>query len=60
MMEWPGVDMQNVSGDVFRAEIPSGATKVIFNVGNDGGKTGDLDLQGAGKLYDNGWSDYNP
>lgn len=60
MMEWPGVDMQNVSGDIFRAEIPSGATKVIFNVGNDGGKTGDLDLQGAGKLYDNGWSDYNP
>ena len=60
MMAWPGTAMENVSGDVFRIEIPEGATHVIFTVGNDSGKTTDLDVPGPGKIYDNGWSDYNP
>ena len=60
MMTWPGQAMENVSGDVFRAEIPEGATKVIFTIGNDGGKTGDLDIPGAGQIYDgSGWSEYS-
>ncbi|MEE3333070.1 MAG: starch-binding protein [Ruminococcus sp.] len=59
MMSWPGSAMENVSGDIFRAKIPDGATKVIFTIGNDGGKTADLDIPGPGKIFDNGnWSDY--
>ena len=58
MMSWPGVDMTSEGNNVYSVSIPSGATKVIFTKGDDSGKTADLDLQ-AGKIYDNGWSDYN-
>ena len=58
MMSWPGNEMQSEGGNVYSATIPDGATMVIFTKGDDSGKTADLDLQ-AGKIYDNGWSDYN-
>ena len=58
MMSWPGNDMTDEGNGVYSASIPDGATKVIFTKGDDSGKTPDLDLQ-AGKIYDNGWSDYN-
>lgn len=58
MMSWPGNDMTDEGNGIYSASIPSGATKVIFTKGDDSGKTPDLDLQ-AGKIYDNGWSDYN-
>lgn len=59
MMSWPGNDMTSEGGNVYSAEIPAGATKVIFTKGDDSGKTADLDLQ-AGQIYDNGsWSSYS-
>ncbi len=57
MTTWPGVAMESVGNGVFRAQIPSDATMVIFNNGGD--QTGDIPLQGFNKIYDNGsWSDY--
>ena len=59
MMSWPGNDMKSEGGNVYSADIPSGANHVIFTKGDDSGKTPDLDLQ-AGQIYDNGvWSNYN-
>ena len=45
-------------GNVYSAEVPDGATNIIFN-NNDNNQTGDLTIQ-SGKLYENGsWSDFN-
>ncbi len=56
---WPGIEMSNVSGDVYTAEIPSDADYIIFNNGS-GTQTDDLTLVGFDKIYDNGnWSDYD-
>lgn len=58
MMTWPGVEMTKVSGDVYSAEIPDGATNIIFN--NNTAQTDDLTLQGSGMIYKNGsWSAYD-
>lgn len=58
MMTWPGVQMTKVSGNVYSAEIPDGATYVIFN--NNAAQTDDLTLQGSGMIYKNGsWSAYD-
>ena len=59
MVAWPGESMESVGNNVYRCKIPASATKVIFNNNNQGQQTGDLDLQGLGKIYDNGWSTYN-
>ncbi len=57
MTTWPGVAMESVGNNVFRAQVPSDATMVIFNNGGD--QTDDIALQGFNKIYDNGsWSDY--
>ena len=56
LMSWPGNPMQSIGGNVFKAEIPSGATMVIFNNGSD--KTGDLTIEGENKIFDNGWTNY--
>ena len=59
MTTWPGIEMSNVSGDVYTAEIPSDADYIIFNNGS-GTQTDDLTLVGFDKIYDNGnWSDYD-
>ena len=59
MATWPGIEMSNVSGDVYTAEIPSDADYIIFNNGS-GTQTDDLTLVGFDKIYDNGnWSDYD-
>lgn len=58
MMTWPGVQMTKVNGNVYSAEIPDGATSIIFS-NNGNNQTADLTIN-AGKLYENGsWSDYN-
>ena len=57
MTGWPGVHMESVGNNVYRAEIPSDATMVIFN-NNQGAQTDDIRLEGLGKIYDNGWSNY--
>ncbi|MBR1483024.1 MAG: starch-binding protein [Ruminococcus sp.] len=56
---WPGRSMENIGNGVFRIEIPSGMNKIIFS-NNGNNKTGDLDLPGAGQIYNNGnWSSYS-
>lgn len=58
MMTWPGVRMTKVNGNVYSAEIPDGATSIIFS-NNGNNQTADLTIN-AGKLYKNGsWFDYN-
>lgn len=57
MTTWPGVPMESVGNNVYRVEVPAGATKIIFN--GNGAQTDDIDLAGANKLYDNNqWYDY--
>ncbi len=59
LTSWPGVAMTNVGDNVYRAEVPSTATNIIFNNGGSG-QTGDITLCGYGKIYENGsWSDYS-
>ena len=58
MMTWPGIQRTKVNGNVYSAEIPDGATSIIFS-NNGNNQTGDLTIQ-SGKLYENGsWSDFN-
>ncbi len=58
MTGWPGVHMESIGNNVYRAEIPSDATMVVFNNNNQGRQTEDIRLEGLGKIYDNGWRDY--
>lgn len=62
MMQWPGVDTEKLGNNVFRAEVPEGATWVIFNNGSggNGNQTNDTKIEGYNKILDMGvWSDYN-
>lgn len=60
--QWPGEPMEKVSGNVYKAVIPSGMTGVIFN-GNSGSvQTPDLTVPSVANQiynYDTGsWSNY--
>ena len=58
MMSWPGNDMEKISDDVHRAQIPAGATWVIFNNGGD--QTKDLQFPSANMIFDGAeWSAYS-
>ena len=60
MTTWPGVDTESLGDNVYRVEVPSDATFIIFNNGSDSQKTLDLTISGMNKIYENGtWSDYN-
>lgn len=60
MTTWPGVDTESLGNNVYRVEVPSDATYIIFNNGSDSQKTLDLTISGMNKIYENGiWSDYN-
>lgn len=60
MTTWPGVDTESLGNNVYRVEVPSDATFIIFNNGSDSQKTLDLTISGMNKIYENGtWSDYN-
>lgn len=60
MTTWPGVDTESLGNNVYRVEVPSEATFIIFNNGSDSKKTLDLPISGMNKIYENGsWSDYN-
>ena len=60
MTTWPGVDTESLGNNVYRVEVPSDATFIIFNNGSDSKKTLDLTISGMNKIYENGtWSDYN-
>ena len=60
MTSWPGVETESMGNNVYRVEVPSDATMIIFNNGENGSQTGDLTINGMNKIYENGtWSDYN-
>lgn len=55
---WPGKAMESIGNDVYRIEVPDGATSIVFSNGGNN-QTADLTIN-AGKLYSNGsWSNYN-
>lgn len=57
MMSWPGKDTEKISEGIYRAEVPNGATCVIFNTNGD--QTKDLTFPHTGMAYDGtDWSDY--
>ncbi len=59
MTSWPGQHMEPIGNNVYRAEIPSEATMVVFNNNNQGKQSSDIRLEGMNKIYDNGsWSTY--
>ena len=61
MMGWPGTDTKNLGDGIFCAEVPDGATWVIFNNGNSGSgnQTSDTKLEGYDKvLVDGQWQGY--
>ena len=55
---WPGVAMTSIGGNIYSYEVPSGATKVIFN--NGSAQTADLNIPTDSKNMYNGssWSVY--
>lgn len=59
MTIWPGVKMTNVGSGVWKTDVPEDAEYIIFTNGS-GQQTGDLTINGTGKIYNNnGWSDYS-
>ncbi len=59
MVTWPGTAMTNVGNNVYRIELPADAQYIIFS-NNGANQTGDIKLEGFGKIYNNGWTNYNP
>ena len=62
MTTWPGVATESLGNNVYRVEVPSDATFIIFNNGSggNGNQTTDLTISGMNNIYENGsWSDYN-
>lgn len=59
MTTWPGVKMTNVGSGVWKTDVPEDAEYIIFTNGS-GQQTGNLTINGTGKIYNNnGWSDYS-
>ena len=57
---WPGQDMTLVSGNVYRVEIPTKYTSVIFNQGSNDNQSATLEIK-DGYIYDNEaktWTEY--
>lgn len=62
MTAWPGVATENMGDGVYRVEVPSDATMIIFNNGSggNGNQTSDIKIEGYNMIYQNGaWSKYN-
>ena len=56
--KWPGKAMESVGNGNYRAEVPNGATNVIFS-NNGSNQTADLTVN-VGKIYSNGnWTNYS-
>ena len=56
---WPGVDMQSVSGNIFKAEVPEEYDMIIFHCSNY--KSGNLTIPAGKNLYTknaDSWSVY--
>ncbi len=59
---WPGKPMTNVGEDIWQYEVTGDFDMIIFNVGSDSQKTGDLSFPGGGYIYDytaNKWEVYD-
>ena len=57
--EWPGSAMTSIGSNIYSYEVPTGATKIIFNNGTS--QTSDLTIPTDGKNMHNGtsWSVYS-
>jgi len=53
---WPGTPMESLGNGIFRIELPAGHNNIVFN--GDGQQTGDIAVEGTGKIYDGGWQPY--
>ncbi|MBQ0097989.1 MAG: starch-binding protein, partial [Oscillospiraceae bacterium] len=58
-IQWPGVAMNHVSGNVYSIEIDKKYNKIIFSE-NGGSKTGDLDIPGDGYIYNKNSGNWSP
>ena len=59
--KWPGTPMENVSGTIYKIEVPSEYDMIIFNYNNGGSKTDDLSIPGSDMIYNfnsRNWSSY--
>ena len=59
---WPGTTMKHVGGSIYSYDVPTDATKIIFNNNNNGAQTGDLDMPTGSKNYYNAqetWAVYS-
>lgn len=58
---WPGTKMTNVTGNIWRYQLPANNLDMIIFSENGNNQTGDMDYPGAGYIYDNSskqWSVY--
>ncbi len=51
---WPGSKMTKVSGNIWKIEIPSNSTGVMFDVGGDSAKTGEFTAKAGYKYNESG------
>lgn len=59
---WPGADMTNVSGNIWKIEIPTAYDRVQFNQGNSTNQSDNLTIYNN-YIYDNSaktWKEYDP
>lgn len=53
---WPGTPMESLGNGIFRINLPEGHDNIVFN--GDGQQTGDIKVEGTGKIWDGAWTDY--
>ena len=59
---WPGAQMTNIGGKIWRYTVPKSFKNIIFNGGSDSNKTSDMAYPGNGYIYNNKtgeWSIYD-
>ena len=58
--EWPGIQMTNVEGNVWKYTTGTDYANCIFNNGGNGQQTSDLQFPGDGQIFRNGsWGVYD-
>lgn len=57
---WPGVKMTDLGEDVWEYNYTKNYANVIFNVGSDANKTGDLVFPGNSQIYNNKTNTWEP
>ncbi len=57
---WPGVKMTDLGDSVWEYNYTKNYANVIFNVGSDANKTGDLNFPGNSQIYNNKTNTWEP